>query len=423
MKPLRVVLDARLTSGMSGGVESVVIGLASGLSALKDGDEEYRFLTIAGGGEWLEPFLHGPCTALPTPAPEPVPSRPSPLWRRLGARIVPSPARRRLRELRATANVAGPPPSNGTIERVGADIMHFTFQEGFLTEIPSIYHPHDLQHVHLPQYMTRLEVARRERLYRTLCEQARMVAVASTATRQDVMEHFRLSADKVRVVPLAPAIGEYGEPTPESLQETRRGLDLPSAFILYPAQTWPHKNHLGLLEALASLRDRRDMVVPLVCTGSLNWFAPRIERRVQDLGLTDQVRFLAFVTPAVLRDLYHLATAVVVPSMFEAASAPVWEAFLSRVPAACSNVTSLPDQVGDAALLFDPRQPNEIADAVARLWSDAALRAQLVERGAARVAAFTWDRSARIFRAHYRRLGGRPLIESDQALLAAPPAL
>lgn len=421
MKPITVVLDARFASGESGGVESVVIGLASGLSSLVDGDESYRFLTYAGKDDWLRPFLSGPCTALTVPAP-PSRSDDRPAWRRTVSGYLPSSVKRGARSLTGP-RVSPPPASDGTLERSQADLMHFTFQNGFLTTVPSIYHPHDLQHLHLPDYFDPREFRRREVWYRRLCRQAAMVAVASTATQQDVMQHYGLPSGKVQVVPLAPVTGQYREPAAAELRETAEKLGLPSAFILYPAQTWPHKNHLGLIDALASLRDEHDLVVPLICTGALNSFYPAIQQRVLDLDLSDEVRFLGFVPPQQLRNLYGLARAVVVPSLFEAASAPLWEAFLSGVPAACSNVTSLPAQAGDAALIFDPRQPAEIAAAVARVWRDDDLRACLVERGRSRVSTFTWARTARHFRSHYRRLADRPLDDSDLAILSAPPLL
>lgn len=95
----------------------------------------------------------------------------------------------------------------------------------------------------------------------------------------------------------------------------------------------------------------------------------------------------------------------------------MWEAFLAGAPVACSAVTSLPEQAGDAALLFDPDRPEEMAGAIARLWTDAALRERLIARARERVAEFTWDRTARTFRAHYRRLMGRWLAPDDRELL------
>src|ERR1035437_821062 len=147
---MKICLDARLVSGEWGGVESVVLGLASGLSRLDDSNDTYHFLTYRGQADWLMPYLEGPCL---------------PLWME-----PPVPAQPRLGRLRAVAKETfpplaaawrhrlmaqlpwfppGPPPSDGIVERSGADLMHFTMQTGFRTHLPSIYHPHDLQHIHL----------------------------------------------------------------------------------------------------------------------------------------------------------------------------------------------------------------------------------------------------------------------------------
>jgi len=111
----------------------------------------------------------------------------------------------------------------------------------------------------------------------------------------------------------------------------------------------------------------------------------------------------------------------VIPTLFEAASFPLWEAFQAGVPAACSNVTSLPEQAGDAALVFDPRDERAIAAAIEQLWTDHELRLVLAIRGRQRVAAFTWERTARTFRALYRQCAGRRLTEDDAASFRPQP--
>ena len=300
--------------------------------------------------------------------------------------------------------------------------MHFTFQTGFRTSLPTIYHPHDLQHVHLPEFFTPEERARRELWYGELCRQARMVAVGTTWTQRDVMQHYHLDQSRVCVVPLAPIITEYPEPGDSELREAAERLGLPDAFILYPAQTWEHKNHVGLLEALALLRDREGLRVPLVSSGRLNEHFAAIARRAEELDLAGQVRWLGFVSPADLQALYRLARAVVIPTRFESASGPLWDAFAAGTPAACSMVTSLPDQAGDAAILFDQEAPADIAAAIKRLWTDGALRSELAARGRQNVARFNWDRTSRLFRAHYRRLLNQ-LTDEDRDLLAQPPLL
>lgn len=406
-------VDARIVSGTSyGGVESVVIGLAAGLATLSDGNEEYLFLVWPEHDAWIRPYLGGKVRLLDAgPAPR-AGSRPA--WLRhlahrvsplLGAAAVPVPA------------------SDGRVEASGSELMHFTHQSAFLTRLPSIYHPHDLQHLHLPQFFTPRQRQQREVLYRRFCREATMVAVTSSWGKRDLIRHYGLPDDRIHVVPWAPVVRAYAEPDASEIDALRARVRLPDAFLLYPAQTWPHKNHLGLVEALARLARDPGLRPRLVFTGHRDAHAETVIRRARELGVEDQLVFTEFVSPGELIGLYRLCRALVVPTFFEAASGPLWEAFSLGVPAACSNVTSLPEQAGDAALVFDPRDPGAIADAMRRLWTDEALRIELIARGKRQVSRFTWERTARHFRAHYRRLASRPLSDEDRALLAAKPIL
>jgi glycosyltransferase involved in cell wall biosynthesis len=421
-RPLRVVIDARLASGTLGGVEQFIIGLADGLSQLNDGPEEFLFLTYAGRDAWLKPYIGGSCRIIHGTA-----ATRQPAWTR-ALKLLPfvRPLARKLLSpvlaRRAPARLPLP-RSDGMVERAGVDLIHFPTQSAFLTEVPSIYHPWDLQHLHLPQYFTPEVVAAREHAYRAFCAQARMVCVATTWQRRDMIEQYGLPEEKVQVVAAAPVLSAYPSPSVEDLREAARKFGLPPSFIFYPAQTWAHKNHLGLLDALALLRQREGLRVPLVSSGKLNDFHPEIERRARELGLDDGVRFLGFVSPLELQCLYRLARAMIFPTFFEGFGLPVLEAFLAGVPVACSNVTSLPEQAGDAALIFDPRSPAEIADAVRRLWTDDQLCLSLVARGHERARLFTWHHTARLFRAHYRRLANRTLSPADQTLFSAPPII
>jgi glycosyltransferase involved in cell wall biosynthesis len=385
------------------------MGLAHGLSGLTDGDEEYRLLTYEDSDDWIRPYACGPVGILWAGPSRHVPTG----WRNVAGRLPGlRPAWHRLSPLLGSRSVTIP-DSDGTIEGAGVDLMHFTQQYAFRVAVPSIYHPHDLQHLHLPEYFTPRIRMEREILYRTFCERASMVAVTSRWIKEDVQQQYSLPAEKVRVVAWAPAVEAYERPSDSELRRVSERFSLPQCFVFYPAQTWPHKNHIGLLEAIALLRDQHGLIVNLVSSGRRNEFFPTIEKRIRGLGLESQVRFVGFVDTAELRVLYRLSTATVIPTKFEAASGPLWEAFLEGSPAGCSRVTSLPEQAGDAALLFDPDSPAEIADVVRRLWTDADLRATLVERGRQNVSRFSWDRTARAFRAHYRRVCGREVSTED----------
>ncbi len=418
--PLRVCIDTRLVSGGPGGVEQTVIGLASGLSKLTDGDEEYLFLTYADADDWIRPYVQGPCRLLEGPA-APRQQR----WKqRLGSTL---PILRQswhtLRPLLArwsmSLNLSNSiPRSDGRIERALIDVMHFTTQGAFLTDVPSIYSPHDLQHLHFPQFFTPWERMYRELTYRAFCAQARMVVAMSSWGKRDLIEHYGLLPEKIAVVPWAPVLSAYTRVCHYDFTLLRKKFNLPEAFIFYPAQTYPHKNHLVLLDALALLHDKFGLTVPLVSSGRLNNFFPTIKKRVRELRLTDQVRFLDFVSPAELQCLYILCRCVVFPTKFEGFGMPLVEAFLAGAPIASSNFPVLAEQAGDAALLFEPDKPK----AILRLWTDESLRKTLIERGQKRVARFSWERTARIFRAHYRRLANRRLSDEDQVLVQARPS-
>jgi glycosyltransferase involved in cell wall biosynthesis len=409
---LCVCLDARLISGSCGGVESVVIGLAAGLSKLPEATEEYLFLTYDEADEWLDPYLSGACRKLCFgPAPH----------KRIKHCLKPILKLLRVGRGSFKYNSNNIARSNGIIEQAGVKIMHFTTQMGFLTKVDSIYHPHDLQHVHMPELFDRYSLSFREVTYRTFCDQAKMIAVASSFTQDDVIRHLGVPSDKVQLVPLAPIVGSYTIPTQAELIAIRHKYNLPERFGLYPAQTWPHKNHIGLASALALLRDKYATRVSLVCCGQQNDYYTSIRQQITRLKLQDQIRFLGFIPTSDLRTLHAACRCIVVPTLFEGASGPLWDGFEAGVPVACSNVTSLPDQAGDAALVFDPNDVEDMAAAIARLWKDDALCSALVDRGRRRIARFTWERTAKHFRAHYRRIAGRLLTAEDREILAQSP--
>jgi glycosyltransferase involved in cell wall biosynthesis len=410
MTPLRVCIDARLGAGRFGGVEQVVIGLASALSRLEDGDEEYLFLTHPEHDEWIREYVGGPCRLLPS-------------RRSYPNRRVRAVTRALVERLPGVGVRFAVRPSDGTIERSGIDVVHFPFQDAFTTDVPSIYQPHDLQHLHLPELFSGWERDRRERIYRTHSERAALVVAMTSWGRQDFIESYGLPPEKVAVVPGGSVLGEYPAPTAADLDQLRRRLSLPESFLLYPAQTWPHKNHERLLEALARIRDENGITIPLICPGRQTKNYRRISELSERLGLADTTSFPGFVSSLELRGLYELGTALVFPSRFEGWGLPICEAFDAGLPVASSTATGLPDVVGDAGLLFDPDDVDEMAHQLHRLWTDEKLREDLRGRGEKRAAEFSFDHTARLFRAHYRRLGGRRLAEEDRILLAiSPPA-
>jgi glycosyltransferase involved in cell wall biosynthesis len=402
-----VCIDARLADGVPGGIQQELVGLAAGLSGLTDGEEEYLFLAEEGSTEWLVPHLGGRCRLATCRCRG---------WKASARRFVP----RRLDRLALWGASFLPvevPPSNGLVEGTGARVVHFALQQGLATEVPSIYTPQDLQHRHFPGFFSRHEITWREAMYPALCRQAARVVALSRWGKRDLAEQFGLDEGKVHVIGLAPAVDAYPVPGPAEIEEARSRLGLPDAFAYYPAQTFVHKNHLRLLEAVALLRARHGVEVPLVCSGRLNDHYPEIEKSIRRLGLGSLARFIGFVRPADVQALYARARMVVFPSLFEGFGMPVLEAYRADVPVACSRATSLPEVAGEAALLFDPESVEDMALAMRRVWTEPELRRTLVVAGHGRLAGVSWDGIARKYRALYRLVAGWPLAEADRALL------
>lgn len=414
---VRVCLDARLVSGQFGGVEQVIIGLADGFSRLTDSPDEYLFLVDYDHKNWLRPYVKGPCRLL-------ISDRSITGGRGgfLGKQ------ERRLAWYLGRGAVS-PTPSRSTdlpaadraVQRARVDLVHLTMQVGFRTSIPSIYQPHDLLHRHLPQLLSPEAVAAREVIYRSLCDQAVMVVAMSRWGKQDLIEEYSLPEEKVQIVPWAAVIEAYRQPSPRDLAKTRARLGLPDVFAVYPARAWPHKNHLRLLEALSILRDRHGLVIPTVFTGDQNGLDVSLREEAARLGIADQILFTGYVDTIGLRSIYRLARLLVFPSLFEGWGMPILEAFAAELPVVCSNVTCLPDLTAGVARVFDPWDPADIAAAIGEVWSDESGRMEMARRGLARASYFSWERTARTFRAHYRRLANRGLTDEDLDLLGAAP--
>jgi glycosyltransferase involved in cell wall biosynthesis len=232
------------------------------------------------------------------------------------------------------------------------------------------------------------------------------------------MEQYQIPREKIRVIPMAPVTALYPRPTAEDLETVQRKFALPETFALYPAQTWPHKNHINLLKAVELLVRNHELDIHLVCSGTKNDFFPRIHEEMHRLGIAQRVRFVGFVSPLELQCLYRLCRMMVFPSKFEGWGLPLTEAFHAGVPVASSNATCLPELALDAALLFDPEDPLQIATAMKQLWTDERLRHELARRGQSYASRLSWDRTARMFRAYYRDLAGRGITQEDRDLIA-----
>lgn len=408
-KPLRVAIDAPMTKdGHWGGTEQFVISLVHALGKL-DGKEEYVILVHEQNPGWLNSYIG---------LNQQIIINPFTRVDRMKAWLGPlrKPSGRLFRRVRR-AWLGDVPVSNGFYESLGVDVIHFPHHGFVHCNLPTVYTPHDLQHLHYPQFFSTEEITIRDAVIRMGCYNAFAVTVDSEWTKNDLVRQYGITPQKIFAIPMGAPTELYAPVSGEQCVEVIHQFQLPQTFVLYPAQTWQHKNHIRLLEAIALLRDREGIIINLVSTGRKNSFWSQIEKAIYRLNLTKQVRFLGFVRPEELRTLYHLAQFIVHPSLFEGGGLPVLEAFHEKRALACSNAASLPEYAGDAALIFDPTSVESIAQAIARLSTDAELRAELIRRGTIRIQRFTWERTARAYRALYRRAAGLKLSGEEIRLL------
>lgn len=261
---------------------------------------------------------------------------------------------------------------------------------------------HDCIHLMFPQYLpNRLaHLYARASLWAATYRSDRILTVSETSKR-DILRFFKVPPEKIAVI--YNAIDErFGvPPREEEVARVRERYQLKDPFVLYAGNIKPHKNLERLIEAFDRVRKAGFDQLTLVIIGDEISKYPRLRRAVHRHKLHKHVRFLGFQPDETLAVFYRLADVFVFPSLYEGFGLPPLEAMASGTPVVTSNVSSLSEVVGDAALLVDPYDPQGIADGMARALSDAALRETLRARGFARVREYSWERSVRRIREIY----------------------
>jgi glycosyltransferase involved in cell wall biosynthesis len=232
--------------------------------------------------------------------------------------------------------------------------------------------------------------AARETQYRYFLARASFVITGTEVGRDEVQLFYEVPKFRIVKLPL---------PTP---QLTRNILDndsvdvcekygIPPNYVFYPAQFWPHKNHVNLLGAIKAIREKYAIELPLVLVGADKGNAPYIREVARELGLQTQLYLLGFVPKADLYDLYKNASLLAYVSLFGPENLPPLEAFAVGCPVLASAVFGSNEQFGDAVLYCDPADPEDIADKIFKLHSDDNLKKRLVELGRSRAELWTAD--------------------------------
>jgi glycosyltransferase involved in cell wall biosynthesis len=273
------------------------------------------------------------------------------------------------------------------------DVLHSVAMTGpLVVSAAHVVMVGDLIWLHDPGSTGRLTATLWKTVVPPVARRADRVLTFSEATRTDLVEQLGLARERIDVVPLGPGAAEAVEPTPPD--EVRRRLDLGSGrVILAVSAKRTHKNLLRLVRALGLARRHVEEAV-LVLVGNPTQHEEELKAETARLGLSDAVRFPAYVDASELEGLYRTASVVVFPSLREGFGLPVLEAMRRGVPVACSSTSSLPEVGGDAVRYFDPLDEQEIAAALVDLLTNRRLAEELAAKGHMRAQEFTWRRTA-----------------------------
>jgi glycosyltransferase involved in cell wall biosynthesis len=271
---------------------------------------------------------------------------------------------------------------------------------------------HDCIHLLFPQYVSRRVLSRRAaRLYaRTAmwlaARRSDRILTGSEASKRDILRLFNVPADKIEVV--YHAIDEHFAVTPgdDRVAQVRERYQLHHTFALYVGSIRPHKNLLRLIEAFHRLRQSGLDDLQLLIIGDEISKLPALRRAVHRHKLHKHVRFLGYVADDTLAVLYRLASVFVFPSLYEGFGLPPLEAMASGTPVVTSNVSSLPEVAGDAAIFVDPYDVSSIVDGMRRVLTEPALAESLRRKGLRRAREFSWERSVRRTLDVYRAVAG-----------------
>lgn len=271
-------------------------------------------------------------------------------------------------------------PIKRLIKKYGIEMLWFPTPVDEEVNVPYIYTLWDLQHrtqPFFPEVGMPTVWRRTERMYRNMVPRASIIITGTSVGKKEIVKYYGIPEERIHVVPLP--VPEIPVGQDDSLAITQSCSD--RKYLFYPAQFWPHKNHVALLRALKILNNEFGLDFDLILTGSDQGNLSYVRSVTDELGLKDNVRFLGFVERASMSALYRGAFALVFPSLFGPDNLPPLEAFVLGCPVIAGAIPGTEEQLGEAALLVDPRDERAIAEAVSMLNRNPKLRQRLVENG------------------------------------------
>lgn len=280
-------------------------------------------------------------------------------------------------------------PDRRFLNRFKLDVLHVPRQHSpaYNLKYPVIISMHDVQQFHFPEFFSPIERIYKSIRYFTTMSEASHVIVSYEHVKADLGKYFRDVNTEVSVCPVPMDEDWVSDKPATSAAELIMKYGIPDKILLTPAATWEHKNHMAVLEALVLLRSE-GIKIFWVTTGNKTAFYSVLEKKVNELRLSDQVLFTGVVPDADLLGLYKMARLVVIPTLYEAGSGPLYEAMRYQAPVICSNVTSLPETIGNTEFVFEPGNSRQIADYIKKALNDEEFLKRNLQNSSQRISYF-----------------------------------
>ena len=373
---MHIGIDAHAIGARQGGNETYIANLIKSLAEI-DGDNLYTiYLADAAAAQWRENFTTR--------------------YKNFSVRLLPPP----------TPLVRVPVYLTYELFRRPVDVLHVQYTAPPFCRVPVVVTIHDLAFERMPETFTRRGSFQLKLTVRRTAKKAARIATVSEYSRQDLLDIYKLPPEKVVVTYNGVESSFTPQPSvPNEAEAVRKRFGVSRDFLLAVGSLQPRKNLVRLIRAYARLRSEREDFRPqLVIVGRKLWLASEIFDEVKRQRWADDVILTGYVADEDLPALYRAARAFVYPSLFEGFGLPPLEAMASGTPVVTSDVSSIPEITGDAALLIDPNDERALANALIEIVNNDRLRAELREKGIAQAKKFTWRDAAEKTLRLYRRL-------------------
>lgn len=382
---MRILIDARLSPGVVGGVQQGILGLAKSLNDDVCKDIFSTWLVYDDSISWIENSF--PANANVLELRKPHNFVPKALQNK-----IPKAIKELMRSTKALQPLMSRP---GFIKESDYDLVHFPRQFGFFWKGPSVFQPHDLQHRYLPNFFTKQEFQRIEQRLSLLLKQSTRVPLGSRHALSTFRSNFPDFEDKFSFLPLA--IQELNVTRVQNQQ-----VKAYTPYLLYPANGWKHKNHVNLIRAFKIVtKIHKDL--KLILTGEYLIQNKELNNEIRLLGIEENVKLLGFVPASHLAALYSGASAILVPSLFESASFPIWEAAKFDKIFVVSDIEQFRDQVLGPGAFFDPTDPKHMAEKILEVLDNPKSALQSLFATKKRLELLTWKNLGLGWRFEYRR--------------------